>query len=184
GSHGRSLVPGMTVPGTVCGPDGVADPSTGHDRGLVPAARGSGHFAQVSTQPVVDAPTHLRGPAEPDVLLRQDDGQDRVIRRSIGWYWLGVVVESLLDVGGDQIVVVERDGGGGPGGRGVDQLGGVVHDVAGRPHAVDAGATGAIGGDPALVIEFAAQGGQQLVGRYEAWADEQRRASDHRTLGE
>src|SRR4051794_1809722 len=82
--------------------------------------------------------------------------KDRVIRRSIGWYWLGVAVESLLDVDGDQIVV-ERDGGGGPGGRGVDQLRGVVHDVAGRPHAVDAGATGAIGGDPALVIDFAAQ---------------------------
>src|ERR1044072_2226912 len=107
-----------------------------------------------------------------------------MIRRSIGWYRLGLVPQSLLDVGRGQTVVVERDGGGGPGGRGVDQLGGVVHDVAGRPHAVDAGATGAIGGDPALVIEFAAQAGEQLVGRYEAWGDEQRRASDHRTLGE
>src|SRR5207244_2204552 len=117
------------------------------------------------------------------VLLRQDDRQDRAIRGSVSWYWLGVADESLLDVGGDQIVV-ERDGGGGPGGRGVDQLGGVVRDVTGRPHAVDAGATGAIGGDPALVIQIAAQGGQQIVGRYESWADEQRRACDHRSLGE
>src|SRR4051794_13497199 len=71
---------------------------------------------------------------------------------------------------------VQGDGGRGAGAGGGDDLGARVDDVACGPHARDGGAAGGVRGDPAVVVDLAAQVDEEPAVRYEARRDEQRLA--------
>src|SRR5919205_4672755 len=72
-------------------------------------------------------------------------------------------------------VAVDGDGGRGTFTGGGDDLGARVGDVAGDPDAADAGRPVGAGGDPAVLVEGAAQADQQVIVGDEPRWDEQRR---------
>ena len=86
---------------------------------------------------------------------------------------LRVIADGVADVVVDE-VGVEGDGGRGAGAGGGDDLGAGVDDVAGGPDSRDAGAAGGVGGDPAVVVDVAAEADEQAVVRDEAGRHEQR----------
>src|SRR3954454_11308638 len=69
---------------------------------------------------------------------------------------------------------VQGDGGRGAGAGGRDDLAARVDDVACGPHARDGGAAGGVRGDPAVVVDLAAEVDEEAAVRYEARRDEQR----------